>query len=84
MDKKGGELIILCNFSPVKRMNYRIGAPSPGDYIEIFNSDALEFGGVGNLNKEPVKAEPVPMHGLPQSIAITVPPMATIFLERAK
>ncbi len=84
MDKKGGELIILCNFSPVKRMNYRIGAPSPGNYIEIFNSDALEFGGVGNLNKEPVKAEPVPMHGLPQSIALTVPPMATIFLERAK
>jgi 1,4-alpha-glucan branching enzyme len=83
-DKKGGELIILCNFSPVKRENYRIGVPYPGEYIEIFNSDASDFGGGGNLNKGPVRAESEPMHGLPQSIALTMPPMATLFLEHSR
>ncbi len=81
LDKKGGELIVLCSFSPVTRTNYRIGAPRPGTYREVFNSDLPAFGGTGAGNKTPVRAEPIPMHGLPQSIELTVPPLAAVIFE---
>ena len=81
IDRQHRELVILCNFSPVKRADYRIGVPAPGNYREIFSSDAPEFGGTGSLNREPLRAEPIAMHGFAQSIALTVPPLSTIFFE---
>jgi 1,4-alpha-glucan branching enzyme len=74
-------LIVVCNFTPVARYNYRIGAPVAGRYAEILNTDAAGYGGsnVGNLGE--VMAEPVPLHGHEQSIALTLPPLATVFLR---
>ena len=83
IDRKHRELVILCNFSPVQRTDYRIGVPAPGDYREIFSSDAAEFGGGGSLNREPLQAEPIAMHGFAQSVALTVPPLSTIFFEQS-
>ncbi len=77
--KNGDELIALCNFAPVTRENYRIGAPQKGGYAEVFNSDAREFGGTGKGNLSVVPTEDVPMHGYPQSIVLTVPPMAAVY-----
>lgn len=81
IDKKGNEVIILCNFAPVVRENYRIGAPFKGEYEEVFNSDSKEFGGFGNSNAGIIKSEDIPMHGYEQSIVLKVPPMASIYLK---
>jgi 1,4-alpha-glucan branching enzyme len=81
IDKAGDEIIIICNFAPVLRENYRIGAPYKGEYIEVFNSDATQFGGWGNGNPEPIHSEDIPMHGYSQSIVLKVPPMATVYFK---
>ncbi len=81
IDRKGHELIVLCNFTPVTREHYRIGAPQAGVYEEVFNSDAAEFGGSGTVNAGALKTEPIPMHGLEQSLELTVPPMGVVYLK---
>jgi 1,4-alpha-glucan branching enzyme len=62
------------------RHNYRIGLPHPGVWREELNTDAAIYGGsnVGNLGG--VEAEARALHGLPASAALTLPPLATIFL----
>ena len=84
IDKKGNELIIVCNFAPVLRENYRIGAPAKGEYTEAFNSDETRFGGWGNINEELIRSEDIEMHGYSQSIVLKIPPMSTIFLKCSK
>ncbi|GIW53728.1 MAG: hypothetical protein KatS3mg082_0132 [Nitrospiraceae bacterium] len=55
----GDELIlVVCNFTPVPRVNYRIGAPRGGFWKELLNSDAREYGGsgMGNLGgRRPIR-----------------------------
>ncbi|WP_040683011.1 1,4-alpha-glucan branching protein GlgB [Thermosinus carboxydivorans] len=79
-DQHGDFIIIACNFTPVVRCNYRIGAPAPGIYQEIFNSDEEVFGGSGQTNP-PLTAEALPWHGEPYSLTVTLPPLAAIFLK---
>jgi 1,4-alpha-glucan branching enzyme len=74
-------LLVCCNFTPVVRHNYDIGAPDDGVYIEVLNTDAPEFGGSGVYN-EPVAARPLPCHGRPHRITLTLPPLAVIVLRR--
>ena len=81
IDRSGKEIIAVCNFQPVLREEYRIGAPIDGTYAEIFNSDAEEFGGSGITNGNTIRAEGEPMHGYEQSILLTLPPMSVIFLR---
>lgn len=76
----GERLIAVCNFAPVIRENYKIGVPQLGTYKEIFNSDLIEFGGSGIRNKK-IKAKKTKMHGLKQSISVTLPPLSVIYLE---
>ena len=83
IDRRGEELIVLCNFAPVRRDNYRIGVPRPGGYREAFNSDITDFGGTGCRNPEVLPSDSIPMHGYGQSVALTVPPMAVVFWEYA-
>jgi len=77
IDEHGERIIIVVNFAPITRYDYRIGVPQAGIYAEIFNSDAAEYGGQGNLNGS-LQTEEIHMHGLKQSISLTVPPMSTI------
>ena len=79
-DKKGREILAVCNFAPVLRPDYRFGVPRGGTYTELLNSDAEEFGGSG-LHNEPVKAQKEPMHGFEQSISIKIPPMSTLIFS---
>jgi 1,4-alpha-glucan branching enzyme len=72
---------VACNFTPVPRYNYRIGLPRAGRWREILNSDAEVYGGSGVGNLGEVMAEPVASHGLPASVEIVIPPLATIYLE---
>ena len=80
MDKNGKEIIAVCNFQPVKRVKYRIGAPTSGVYAEIFNSEAEKFGGCGVTNGNHIESENIPMHGYEQSVSLTLPPMSVLYL----
>ena len=81
IDKKGNEIIVVCNFQPVLRENYCIGVPFDGTYSEVFNTDAQEFGGSGITNGTAIVSEEVPMHGHEQSITLTLPPMSVLYLK---
>ncbi|MBM4433104.1 MAG: 1,4-alpha-glucan branching protein GlgB [Chloroflexi bacterium] len=74
-------VLVICNFTPVPRLNYRVGVPKDGLWKELLNSDAREYGGSGLGNLGIVEATPVPLHGRPCSLTITLPPLAVLFLK---
>ena len=74
-------LIAVCNFTPNAHEGYRIGVPDKGSYVEVFNSDAEEFGGRGIKNSSVLLTEEIPYHNRSHSITLTVPPLATIYLK---
>jgi 1,4-alpha-glucan branching enzyme len=74
-------LLICCNFTPVVRQGYRVGVPKPGWYREVFNSDSSYYGGSNVGNHPGAQSDPVPHHGRPQSLQITLPPLATVVLK---
>jgi 1,4-alpha-glucan branching enzyme len=76
-------LVVVCNFTPMVHENYRIGVPESGSWEEIFNSDATGFGGSGVGNAGTRLTEPEPSHGQPDSLRLTLPPLAGIILRRA-
>ena len=71
-------LLVACNFTPLPRQNYAIGVPAGGTWTELLNSDAREFGGAGWGNLGGVEAAPVPSHGRPYSVTVTLPPLAAL------
>ena len=77
----GDAIAVVCNFTPVPRPNYRIGVPQGGFWKELVNSDATEYGGSGQGNLGGVEAAPIPLHGRPYSLTITLPPLAALFLK---
>jgi len=83
--RKGNEddkwLLVVCNFTPVVRHNYRVGVPPARYYREIFNSDHLAYGGSGVINSKPLLTEDIPFHNYPASISLILPPLATIYLK---
>ena len=74
-------IICVCNFSPVVRYNYRIGAPVTGFYRELINTDSALYGGSNVGNAGGVTADNSPSHGQPSSLSITLPPLAVLWLE---
>ena len=71
-------MIVVLNFTPIARDEYRIGVPRRGFYREAFNSDASEYGGSGSGNTAGVYSAPAPMHGFDDSLTLTLPPLAMI------
>jgi 1,4-alpha-glucan branching enzyme len=74
-------IIVVCNFTPVIRQDYRIGVPKLGEYQEIFNSDSERYGGKGIANGKAMQANRQEWNNQPYSISITVPPLSTVFLK---
>lgn len=74
-------ILVVCNFTPVPRLEYRIGVPCPGFWRELLNSDAKEYGGSGFGNFGGVEATPIPWHGRPYSLGITLPPLGVLFFK---
>lgn len=72
--------IVVCNFSPVVREGYRIGVPVAGLYREVLNTDAGVYGGSGAGNFGQAVSDAVPWHGHTHSLALTLPPLATLVL----
>jgi len=83
IDKKGNEIIVVCNFCPVKRSNYRIGVPVDGTYKCVFSSDKLSYGGKGTRQGR-VKAKKIPMHGHDMSVELTIPAMSVLYYKLDK
>ena len=75
------QVLVVANFTPVPRYNYRVGVPTPGFWKEILNSDANEHGGSGHGNLGGVDATPIPYHGRAQSVNLTLPPLGIVFLK---
>ncbi len=73
--------IVACNFTPVPRHDYRVGAPKGGLWREVLNSDAEVYGGSGLGNQGGVEAEAVPSHGRPFSLNLTLPPLTALFFK---
>ena len=72
-------IVCVHNFTPEVRHGYRIGVPTKGTYVEVFNSDEEAYGGSGVLNTGDIVSEDYAFHGREQSIVITVPPLASTF-----
>jgi 1,4-alpha-glucan branching enzyme len=74
-------VLIVCNFTPIPRYNYRVGVPRSGHWEEILNGDATLYGGSGQGNIGGVNTTPVHWHGHPQSLNLTLPPLAMLALR---
>jgi 1,4-alpha-glucan branching enzyme len=74
-------IIVVCNFTPVPRHNYRVGAPRGGFWKETLNSDARDYGGSGQAGLDGAEATPVSFHGMAYSLNLTLPPLAAVYLK---
>src|SRR3989454_1529934 len=77
----GDTLLIVCNFTPVTRTNYRVGVPSGGYWRELLNSDAEIYGGSNQGNSGGVEAGALEMHGRPYSLSLTLPGLSALFFK---
>jgi len=78
----GSRLLVVCNFTPVPRQDFRLGVPDAAAWKEVLNTDSAHYGGsnLGN-GKRVIESRPIGAHGRSHSIAITLPPLATAVFE---
>jgi 1,4-alpha-glucan branching enzyme len=74
-------VLVVCNFTPVPRLNYRVGVPWGGYWREVLNTDATEYGGSGMGNEGGIWAGPDGSHDQPSSLSLTLPPLAVVYLR---
>jgi 1,4-alpha-glucan branching enzyme len=74
-------VIAAYNFTPVPRLNYRVGAPRKGFWREALNTDSLEYAGAGFGNMGGCETVPLPAHGRLNSLTLTLPPLGAVFLK---
>ena len=80
--RDGGLVLVVCNFAPVVHHGLRLGVPAPGRWVERINTDSVHYGGSNvGLPLGAVVSETLTSHGRAQSIVLTVPPLATVFLQ---
>jgi 1,4-alpha-glucan branching enzyme len=77
----GDMVLVALNFTPVSHFNYRVGVPRGGHWRECLNSDSRDYGGTGHGNLGGVEASPIPFHGRPYSLALTLPPLGAVFFK---
>jgi 1,4-alpha-glucan branching enzyme len=80
----GDTVLVVCNFTPLPRYNYRVGVPRGGSWEELLNTDAGIYGGSGQGNLGSVEAAPLAMHGHAWSLSLVVPPLALLCLRPAR
>jgi 1,4-alpha-glucan branching enzyme len=74
-------VLVVCNFTPVPRHQYRLGLPYGGAWTERLNTDATDYGGSGMGNRGTISARAEPYRGKPFCADISLPPLATLFLQ---
>ncbi|KAA8715017.1 1,4-alpha-glucan branching protein GlgB [Pseudomonas cannabina] len=82
--KDGEPLLVVANMTPVPRLNYRIGAPVEGAWVELLNSDAETYAGSNFGNGGEVIAQSDEAHGMPASLSLNLPPLAVLILKPKK
>jgi 1,4-alpha-glucan branching enzyme len=75
------EVVVVCNFTPLPRFNYRLGVPKDGFWREVLNSDGTDYWGSGIGNLGGIQAKPIAHHGRPYSLNLTLPPLAAIYFK---
>ncbi len=80
-DRHGGFVVCVTNLTPVVRELYRIGVPEAGTYAVLVDTDDEKYCGSGT-GAASVQSGKTPHHGRPYSIEMTLPPLATVILER--
>jgi 1,4-alpha-glucan branching enzyme len=80
--RDGQMMLVVCNFAPVVHHGFRLGVPAPGQWLERLNTDSAYYGG-SNVGTPlaAATAEAVASHGRSHSVLLTLPPLATVFLE---
>ncbi|MCR5201559.1 MAG: 1,4-alpha-glucan branching protein GlgB [Lachnospiraceae bacterium] len=71
-------IFVVVNFTPVTYDNFLLGVPKAGTYKEVFNSDRLEYGGTGHINKADVISNEISWDGKENSISILLPPLSVL------
>ena len=79
--RKGERIIVISNFTPVPRHDYRLGVNVAGQYHEILNTDSAFYEGSNFGNGGTVESEAIPSHGRDNSISVSIPPLATLYLK---
>ena len=75
-------VLAVINFAPVPWSDVVLGVPESGSWELRLNSDDPRYGGSGHeQTTTEAKAEDRPIHGLNQSISLTVPPLAATFYQ---
>jgi 1,4-alpha-glucan branching enzyme len=74
-------VLVVCNFTPLPRHNYRVGVPREGYWVELLNSDASLYGGSGQGNQGGVHSAPVQVQERYHSLTLTLPPLAMVCLK---
>ena len=79
--KDGGRCVCILNLCPWRHEGFRVGVPYAGRWLEAFNSDERRFGGGGDVEPHGIESEPQPMHGCPESVSLTLPPLSAVVLK---
>ena len=74
-------IVVVCNFTPVVREEYRVGVPRPGYYREILNTDSRYYEGTDLGNSGGVQAEPIPWNDRPYSIKLKLPALSVMYFK---
>jgi 1,4-alpha-glucan branching enzyme len=74
-------LVVVCNFTPLAHIGYRIGVPEPCFYREVLNTDDAKYGGSGVTNAPGQQAVPAPWHSQPCHIETTLPPLGVAIFK---
>jgi 1,4-alpha-glucan branching enzyme len=78
----GEKVIVVCNFTPVVRHDFRLGVPEAGSYVEILNSDGRQYGGSHIVNEGELVTGEVVWNEQPFSLQLTLPPLGITLLKR--
>jgi 1,4-alpha-glucan branching enzyme len=79
--KDRNKLLVVANFTPVLRENFRLGVNLAGKYKEVFNTDKKEFGGEGYTNSGVLRSDDIAWNEWEQSIELTLPPLSILVLS---
>ncbi len=77
-------IVVVCNFTPLPRYDYKVGVPKPGFYQELINSDSEYYWGSNVGNGAGLNTDPAEMHTYAQSLSLTLPPLGLVMLKLAK
>ncbi|MBY4641667.1 1,4-alpha-glucan branching enzyme [Gluconacetobacter entanii] len=83
-DPDNAPVLIMCNMTPEVRHDYHVGVPHEGYWHEIFNSDAIAYGGSGVGNGGGVQSRPYAIHGHGHACVLTLPPLGVLYLSMAR